>query len=471
MKRKWILTAVVLLLAVSVVIWCSACTNFAKLYRITQPDLGKTAAISVDGNAARKPKVSGTGAHTITFRWDSPVEMNTVMLYESSNNRINDFKIYLNGESDFVYQQDEIGKARCAYLGTRQVTELTVSIEKSDGKYSVSDVKILNMPRKRTDFRIFSYMVLGENGASFQQYDLESVKHVTDVILFGDTELSFDQHGKLNINRTVISQAIAKLRSANPDVKIHAALLPRSDGDPAVDNLEWPHNIVAIHKGAFQSADFMNAVVSMCNDYGFDGVGFDYEYPQTKGDYKQYSDFLKDLRAALPTQKQVTCAVNQWTTGMDWNYIDNILVMSYDFIGRYNAHSNWADGVCLTLESVKNSGMPQEKVMLGLPFYSRPNMVKSKWNLVSYWGDYKTDYEKLGRFTNMIKINEKREILWEDEPMLIDSLYYNSYQMICDKTAMCYDYGTGGVMIWNYGADLPYSNPMSLHRAINEAIA
>lgn len=470
MKHKTRLTAALLAIVLSAAVLLTACADFTEMFAFDQPDLGKEAALTLDGKSADTARIKGEGAHKLAFRWSTPVEMNTVLLYEKSGNVINDFKIYIDDQDDYVYRQDEIGKVRTAYLGTRTISELTVAIDGADGKYDVSDVKIVNMPRDRDDFKVFSYIVLGENGSSFDSYDLESVKHITDAVLFGDTELSFDQHGNVNINTPVVDRAIDALRAVNPSIRIHACFLPKSDGNSAIDNLEWPRNIVAIHHGAFQSRDFLNNLLAAVQTYGFDGIGFDYEYPQTLGNYREYSDFLKKLRKALPQDRRVTCAMNHWTEHVDWANVDNLLIMTYDNIGRYNAHSNWADGIVYALESIKNHGMPKEKVMIGLPFYSRPTTLTESGSLIAYWGDYYTDYQKMGRFTNLVKIDEEREILWQDQPLMLDSLYYNSYQMICDKTAMCYDYGAGGVMIWNYGSDVPYSDLLSLHRAINEAL-
>ena len=42
--------------------------------------------------------------------------------------------------------------------------------------------------------------------------------------------------------------------------------------------------------------------------------------------------------------------------------------------------------------------------------------------------------------------------------------------MIYDKTAYAMDAGMGGIMMWHYNCDLPYTDDLSLLRAVNTAV-
>ena len=81
-------------------------------------------------------------------------------------------------------------------------------------------------------------------------------------------------------------------------------------------------------------------------------------------------------------------------------------------------------------------GLPPEKVNFGLPFYARPT------DHGAYWYSYNGYYDKLDE--NGFYYDEAIE----------KSFWFNTPDVIAEKTQFAIDEGYGGLMIWHYTCDL-----------------
>jgi chitinase len=133
---------------------------------------------------------------------------------------------------------------------------------------------------------------------------------------------------------------------------------------------------------------------------GFDGIDFDWEYPNDPGmdiehystaDYNNFAQLLEDVRAAIGSSKLITAcfsAVPSKLAGFNWPRMNNVLnyidMMTYDYNGGWSNKAGHNaplydypgmeyTGFSLngTLQGIKNLGMNMSKVTLGAPFYGR----------------------------------------------------------------------------------------------------
>lgn len=151
-------------------------------------------------------------------------------------------------------------------------------------------------------------------------------------------------------------------------------------------------------------ATFVNNVVSFVNDYGIDGVDFDWEYPgepdidgipagsDDEGD--NYLAFLTDLKAALPDGVTVSIAapasywyLKQFPIGDISEVVDYIIYMTYDLHGQWDYGNSYSqpgcpDGNCLrshvnltetytALAMITKAGVQSDKVVVGVSSYGR----------------------------------------------------------------------------------------------------
>lgn len=145
-------------------------------------------------------------------------------------------------------------------------------------------------------------------------------------------------------------------------------------------------------------------IVSFVNEYGIDGVDFDWEYPgepdidgipagdDDEGD--NYLAFLTDLKTALPSDITVSIAapasywyLKQFPIANISDVVDYIIYMTYDLHGQWDYGSEYGqegcpDGNCLrshvnstethtSLAMITKAGVKASKVVVGVSSYGR----------------------------------------------------------------------------------------------------
>lgn len=205
---------------------------------------------------------------------------------------------------------------------------------------------------------------------------------------------------------------------------------------------------------------FGDAIIKMCNDYGFDGIDMDWEHPRADGKSKQqYKDLMVYLSKELHKQdKLLTAAVLSGVTAdgnvlydaaghLDaaLNSVDWINVMAYDG-GDGERHSSYDFAVNSEKYWRKTRKLPAHKVVLGVPFYGRPSWAAYDAFLQNDSDAYKKD---VTTFNGM-------------------EAHYNGMPTITKKAKYAKAH-CGGVMIWEITQDTK-NRQKSLQEAIRQGI-
>ncbi|ORX64388.1 glycoside hydrolase, partial [Anaeromyces robustus] len=140
-------------------------------------------------------------------------------------------------------------------------------------------------------------------------------------------------------------------------------------------------------------------IVNFCNNYGFDGVDLDWEFPSSPEESNQYLNLVKKLRQFLGDDKILTMAVS---TNPDRHhgyvsqymyYLNWINVMSYNYAGSWSKYTGFNAPLYSTPndknkqsdsdQSIRRyiaQGIPPSKLVLGGAFYGRTWVVESSEN-------------------------------------------------------------------------------------------
>src|SRR5690554_1056789 len=226
-------------------------------------------------------------------------------------------------------------------------------------------------------------------------------------------------------------------------------------------------------------ANFINNVVQLFHQHGYDGIDLDWEYPSNVTEGKNLTKLVKELRERFYIENP------EWTISMavgagSWSgqyieyqilkdYVEWIGVMTYDFHGSWTSHaghnsplyhpSNCPDGSCDSGVKylINTRQVPKNKVLMGIPFYGR------EFNASGLYQPRTGNTADLSYNATLTRINSGTwEYYWDDfsrVPYLLNNEHtkfvtYESPQSIVEKCSYALSNGLKGVMMWALGQDV-----------------
>ncbi len=156
---------------------------------------------------------------------------------------------------------------------------------------------------------------------------------------------------------------------------------------------------------------FVNNLVNFVNQYNLDGVDMDWEYPREGNEPQHFELLMEELGQAMHSRgKLLTAAVvvSGWNAdgvlrGV-FDDVDFLNIMAYDG----NTHGSMAQATG-GLDYWLGRGLPKEKVILGVPFYCRPQP-ESYANLLAMGADPNSDSFQGRNYNGIPTIKAKTEL-------------------------------------------------------------
>ncbi len=303
------------------------------------------------------------------------------------------------------------------------------------------------------DFSVKSYIIcdriLDESSLCSEDFDI-----ITDVILFGVA--TFDTKGNVTVDRETLDKALSNLKKVIGDRDVEITLNFLGPGSKS-DSADWYEQMESLgneHNKAFLSPKLQWNIIDVLEEYDFDGVHFDYEYPVTNIAWFGYNTFLVSLGSKLGDDYTLNVAASDWClqyTDLAVEFVDSFELMMYDVYDEEGKHATF-ETVAERSQWIKDSNIPLEKATFGLPFYARPT------DSDAYWYDYRG-------YAGMLDENG----FYTDEA-LGKTFWFNTPDVIAKKTQFAIDEGYAGVMIWHYTCDFPSVNEESLLRAVGTTV-
>ena len=306
---------------------------------------------------------------------------------------------------------------------------------------------------KVDNFKVTTYL-RGDNVYSAADLHSEDFDIITDLIIFECA--TFNSEGEVEYDEAKMERVMSAVRTVIGDRDVHITLNllgPRGNTDSSV----WEEQMEVQsteHSKAFRSRQLEKNIIEVLKKYDFDGVHFDYEYPITDDAWYYFNRFLVSLNRKLDDDYTLGIALSTWDIKLTLGAIsavDTVELMTYDYVDANGKHATYEDTIAL-IEQLKDKGIPASKINIGLPFYSRPT------DLSAYWYGYNSCYDKM------------TEDGWYHCDEINKDFWFNTPEVISQKTQYAIDNGYGGVMIWHYSCDFPSSHESSLLRTIGETV-
>ncbi|KAJ1964543.1 hypothetical protein GGI12_001354 [Dipsacomyces acuminosporus] len=227
-----------------------------------------------------------------------------------------------------------------------------------------------------------------------------------------------------NINTASYSHIHLAFGGINPNFGVDIASMDKDFSD--FIKMSGPKKILSIGGWTFSNSQyswpmfrsavsdahrktFIDSLVSFANTYNLDGFDFDWEYPGTwdipieggdgrvpydSTDGSKYLQFIRELRAALPSGKSISIAapasywyLKNFPIKEMSQYLDYIVYMTYDFHGQWDFGNKYSQSGCPTgnclrshvnitetwdaLAMITKAGVPSNKVIVGMGLYGR----------------------------------------------------------------------------------------------------
>lgn len=208
----------------------------------------------------------------------------------------------------------------------------------------------------------------------------------------------------------------------------------------------WSYNNVPLQATFEQAcstfetrAKLVKSIVNIVEDYGFDGVELDWEYPNAVS-AKNYEALILELDKELESrEKQLTAALNgAWsqTEGPEVSkYVSDACLDAFEFINvmSYDMNNEQHSPFWFANTSIDYwiyRGVAPEKIVLGMPLYARPTFMQ---------------------YRHLAEIN--KSFVYNDYAV-IDGVtsHYNGLPTLCTKTVLA-AYKAGGVMLFDVNED------------------
>lgn len=399
---------------------------------------------------------SSEKADYIEIAFDEPQTFNTVLLREKGHN-IKKFSLYYYVDIpayehwEKFYEQDTVQDYRFCAFEEITADKIKLEVSESDNVFKLREFEIYNLESKNIDnFRVSDYVLMPDlvNGSFYDEnsdryFHPEYCNVINQVHVIAAAK--WNNKGELEITEGAseeqLSQIVKDLRSyyGNNKVEIFATVF--------FNNCN-PDIVFSEHKD-----DVIKNTIDFLLRHGFDGISYDWEYP-TKSQWPAFNEHLVSLKKELNKYSmKLSCAFSGWNCeGMSKEAIDSldqIEIMSYDNFDNDGNHSSFTSGAVQPIEYFLELGFKPEQLNIGIPFYARP--VDGS----GVWVDYDDpNYTPADKFQNLSK-----------------GMWFNSTQMVMDKTAYAIEKGIGGIMIFTSTEDISYDHEQSLLKSVENTIS
>jgi len=286
------------------------------------------------------------------------------------------------------------------------------------------------------DFTVSGYVL--RRRASMPK-DLSFLQHVDRVEAF---VVLPDEDGVLIPNSSFIKNA-AKLQSQMSQGQELFLSVGRTSGTSA-------RNMEVMFSNAKKRKAFVRDLVTCIDKTKAVGIGICWYQTTpasvTEDSKKQLSAFVEELKDAMPSLKLSLTLNPRMVDLAVWakDLVDDVTILSFSSVAS-NGELEPMSMFRSRLKEFSDAGFPNDRLIVGVPFYGRDDLKKTTLN-----------YDQIvAAKTDMTSAEN-----WYGD------YSYNGADLIKMKTQYLKQNGYKGIFVSEFTQDVPYSNPLSLLRAI-----
>lgn len=210
--------------------------------------------------------------------------------------------------------------------------------------------------------------------------------------------------------------------------------------------------------------NLIEQLIKICDENELDGINIDFE-EMKKEDADEFSQFVREISSTLRKKGYVVSVDVTVPDGSDtWSLcynryelsdaVDYIALMAYDQHGSFStkpgsvASFSWVEN---NVEKMIESGIDSQKIILGIPLYSR------QWTVVN--GELTR--KDVVAIKNIDKYMKSPKITWleEDKQYYYENVRGNTWEVmwiedkrsILEKLSLIEKYNLGGSAYWSWG--------------------
>lgn len=429
-----------------------------------------------DGDISTCFKGSAGSGNAIDIDLGEIKPFNCIVLKENGLN-IKDFSVLVSEDNEAfrqIYHGDKIEYHRLCTFDEVSARYIRIFVNESDTAFKLKEIEVYNQPMvERNDFRTIAYVlnsdfqsilnndeISDKDSAIKEMLESYNFSGITNVQFY--CGISFDENGSVFVGdpngdmqkqKEELRYMVNCMRKFGRENLKISFVIPNGSGNPAT-NIAMSDN----------KAVFIENLISLSNELGFDGIDFDYEFPQSDYDFKVFGDFLAELKKHMINEMNVkdnaelSCAFGT----RDINYpqevidaIDVVNMMTYDIFDQDGQHSSFWSCAVQGAKYLESLGFSKQQINIGIPFYG--TQVDALMEQYIYKNLPSLDY-----FENTYTCNS----YLDGSPTQV---YFNSPALARDKTAYAMLNGYGGIMVWHFSCDTEFSSENSLWRAVYTA--
>ncbi|KAI5953993.1 CHT4 [Candida margitis] len=222
---------------------------------------------------------------------------------------------------------------------------------------------------------------------------------------------------------------------------------------------------------------FVSSSVEFVEEYGFDGVDIDWEYPKNSSQAQSFVDLLRLMRERLPPRYSLTVAAPAGNDNINHLHIqemDQYLsfwnLMCYDFAGHgwsqttafhSNLFGNNGDNdmnVSDVVQTYLSKGVAPSKLVLGCPMYGRVFTGAQGCKIGETFSKQRTNssdiinYNECSCFPDQ-RYDAKKVAAYAYDPKTMQLVTYDNDKSARIKGSFAKSKGLGGGMWWDSSGD------------------